>query len=336
MQMRKRNRAARFTVRATLRAAALAAGLIGPAGGALGDQPFPSKPITLIVPGLPGGAFDPPARALAEHVSRMLGQPVIVDHKPGGTMTLGPTTMAHNARPDGHTLSMVVSTIVRIPLMQKVAFDPFADFTYILQVCAVTVGIVTGSEQPFQSLSDAIEYARANPGKLTYGTPGVGSGAHFGMEHVAQVAGISMRHVPFRGAQEGLPAVLGGHVMLYVSASEWKPQVEAGQLRLLAVYTEERRTSWPHTPTLKELGYASPVAAATFGIAGPKGMDPAVTGKLHDAFKAALESPAVRQTLAKHELVPSYAGPDAYRRGLEEVARADKVMVERLGLRRKE
>ena len=336
MQMRKTNPAGQWSRRTFLHAAGITAASFRAAPGALANQPFPSKPITLILPGLPGGAFDPPARALAERVSKTLGQPVIVDHKPGGTMTLGPATMAANAKPDGHTLSFVVSTVVRVPLMQKVAFDPFADFTYILQVCAVTVGIVTASDQPFRSLADAIAYAKANPGKLTYGTPGVGSGAHFGMEHIAQVAGVSMTHVPFRGAQEGIPAALGGHVMLYVSASEWKPQVEAGQMRLLAVYSDERRATWPNVPTLKELGYASRPAAATFSIAGPKGMDAAVASKLHDAFKAALETLEVQQTLAKHELIPSYAGPVEFRRWLEDVARADKVMVEKLGLRRKE
>ena len=327
MQMRKTNPAVQLPRRAFLYAAGTAAILLGATASAvLADHPFPSKPITFIVPGAPGGALDLAARALSEQVSKTLGQPLIVEHKPGGTQTLGPATMAASAKPDGHTISLVASTIVRVPLMQKVAFDPFADFTYVLQVCTVTVGIVTASDQPFQSLADVIAYAKANPGKLTYGSPGIGTNAHFGMEHIARAAGVAMTHVPF-SVQQGIPAALGGHVMLYASASEWKPQVAAGQMRLLAVYSDERRESWPDVPTLKELGYASPVAAATFGIAGPKGMDPAVAAKLHDAFKAALETSAVRQALVKHELVPSYAGPAELRKSLEEVAMADKVMV---------
>ena len=217
--------------------------------------------------------------------------------------------------------------------MQKVAFDPLTDFTYILQLCEVTIGVVTASHQPFQTLADVVAYAKVNPGKLTYGSPGVGSSAHFGMEHFAQIAGISMTHVPF-GAQEGIAAVLGGHIMLYASASEWKPQVAAGQMRLLAVYTDERRDSWPDVPTLKELGYATSLATATFSIAGPKGMDPAVASKLHDAFKHALDTSAVRQSLARYELVPSYAGPEKLRRDLEELAQAEIAMTARLGLRR--
>lgn len=335
MQMRKTNPAAQLSRRAFLHAVGAALVLPGTISGVFAEQPFPSKPITLIVPGGPGGALDLTARALTEQVGTTLGQPMILDHKPGGTQTLGPATMAASAKPDGHTLSLIVSTIVRVPLMQKVGFDPFADFTYILQVCAVTIGIVTASDQPFQNLADVIAYAKANPGKLTYGSPGIGTNAHFGMEYIAQTAGVAMTHVPFR-AQEGIAAALGGHVMLYVSASEWKSQVAAGQMRLLAVFSDERRDSWPNVPTLKELGYATRLAAATFGIAGPKGMDPALTTKLHDAFKAALETPAVRQSLARYELIPSYAGPDEVRKGLEQLARAEKVMIERLGLLRKD
>ena len=333
MQMRKTNPAGRFAARAIVGVLAAAAGLAATAVANAADQPFPSKPVTLIVPGAPGGALDLAARALAGEVGQALGQPIIVDLKPGATQTLGPATMAATAKPDGHTISLVASTIVRVPLMQKVAFDPLMDFTYILQLCEVTIGVVTASHQPFHALSDVIAYAKANPGKLIYGTPGIGSSSHFGMEHVAQTAGISMTHVPFK-AQEGIAAVLGGHIMLFASASEWKPQVAAGQMRLLAVYAEERRDSWPDVPTLKELGYATSLATATFSIAGPKGMDPAVASKLHDAFKHALDTSAVRQSLARYELVPSYAGPEKLRRDLEELAQAEIAMTARLGLRR--
>ncbi len=296
---------------------------------------FPNRPITLIVPGLPGGGIDPIARAISEHAGKSLGQPIVLDHKPGATMTLGPATMASNARPDGHTISIVVSTIVRIPLMQKVAFDPIADFTHIIQLCEVTVGIVTRSDTPFASLADVVTFAKANPGKLTYGTPGVGSGAHFGIEQFARKAGIALTHVPFRGAPEGIAALLGAHIQLYVSASEWKPNVAAGQFRLLGVFTEMRRPTWPDVPTLTELGYPSGLGAATFGIAGPKGMPPMVIERLHDAFKEALDDPRTRESLARHELVPSYRSGADYRNHLEETARIDKEMVAALGLQRK-
>lgn len=303
---------------------------------AIAQDGFPSRPITLIVPGQPGGGFDPIARAIAEHGSRSLGQPMVLDHKPGGTMTLGPATMAANAKADGHTVSMIVSTIVRIPLMQKVPFDPLADFTHIIQLCELTVGVVTRADTPFVSLADVVASAKGNPGKLTYGTPGIGSGAHFGFEQFTRKAGIAMTHVPFRGAPEGIAALLGGHIQLYISASEWKPQVAAGQLRLLGVFSEARRPSWPDTPTFAELGFPTGLGAATFGIAGPKDMPPAVVVRLHDTFKAALDDPHTREILARHELVPSYrSGPD-YRKQLEDTAAIEKQMVAALGLQRKD
>jgi tripartite-type tricarboxylate transporter receptor subunit TctC len=303
---------------------------------ALAQDVFPSRPVTLIVPGQPGGGFDPIARAIAEYASRSLGQPVILDHKPGGTMTLGPATMAANAKADGHIVSMIVSTIVRIPLMQKVPFDPLADFTHIIQLCELTVGVVTRVDTPFLSLPDVVAFAKGNPGKLTYGTPGIGSSAHFGFEQFTRKAGIAMTHVPFRGAPEGIAALLGGHIQLYVSASEWKPQVAAGELRLLGVFSEARRPSWPDTPTFTELGFPTGLGAATFGIAGPRGMPPAVVVRLHDTFKAALDDPHTREILARHELVPSYRSGSDYRKHLEDTAAIEKQMVAALGLQRKD
>ena len=296
---------------------------------------FPVKPIVLILPGLPGGAFDFFARPLVETAAKILGQTVILDHKPGGTMTLGPAQMAATAKPDGHTLSVVVSTIVRIPFMQKVSFDPIADFTHIIQLCEVAVGVVTRSDQPFKSIADIVAYAKDNPGKLTYGTPGVGSGAHFGMEQMSRKAGITLTHVPFRGAQEGVPAVLGGHVTMYISASEWKPQVQAGQLRVLGVMSAKRRPSWPDAPTFDELGYPSGLAAATFGIVGPKGMDPSIVATLHDALKQASEDASVRDAWANRELVPHYRSGADYRQHLTDIAKLDQEMVALLGLNRR-
>jgi tripartite-type tricarboxylate transporter receptor subunit TctC len=302
----------------------------------LAQDAFPSRPVTLIVPGLPGGGFDPIARAISEHAARSFGQPVVLEHKPGGTMTIGPATMVANARTDGHTVSMIVSTIVRIPLMQKVPFDPLADLTHIIQLCELTVGVVTRADMPFSSVADVVEFAKNNPRKLTYGTPGIGSGAHFGFEQFARKAGITMTHVPFRGAPEGIAALLGGHIQLYVSASEWKPQVAAGQFRLLGVFSETRRASWPDTPTFTELGFPTGLGAATFGIAGPKGMPPGTVVRLHDTFKAALDDPKTREILARHELVLSYRSGADYRRYLEETALVDKEMVVALGLQRKD
>lgn len=297
--------------------------------------PFPSRPITLLVPGLPGGAFDFMARPVTDHAAKTLGQPIALDHRPGAGFAIAAAALA-TAKPDGYTLSIVVSTIGRVSLMQRLPFDPLADFTYVLQVCDVAVGISARSDLPFQTVPELVAYARENPGKVTYGSPGVGSGAHVGMEHLARRAGIKLTHVPYRGMQEAIPAILGNHIMLLVSALEWKPYVETGQLRALAMMTAERRSIWPDVPTLAELGYATPITSASFAIAGPKGLAPPIVARLHDAFKAAIDDPAVKSSLASRELLPSYRPGADFGRHLEAMMPIEREIITALGLGRKD
>ena len=157
----------------------------------------------------------------------------------------------------------------------------------------------------FKTWKDVVDYAKANPGKVTYASPGAGTSLHIGMEQIAAAAGIQLTHVPFKGGAETNAAVLGGHTTLQADSTGWKPLVDGGKLRLLAIWTGERSKNWPDTPTLKELGYPF-VFDSPFGIAGPKGMDPAVVAKLHDAFKKAVEDSGVIATLAKYDMVPRY------------------------------
>ena len=275
------------------------------------------------------------ARPVTEHAARTLGQPVLLDHKPGGGFAIAPATLA-TAKPEGYALSIVVSNIIRVSLMQRLPFDPLADLTYILQVCDVAVGISARSDLPFKTIPELVAYARENPGKVTYGSPGVGSGAHIGMEQLARKAGIKLTHVPFRGMQEAIPAILGGHIMLLTSALEWKPHVETGQLRVLAMMTTERRALWPDVPTLSELGYASPLNFASFAIAGPKGLPAPIVSRLHDAFKAAIDDPAVKVALVSRELLPSYRSGADFRRHLEAMIPLERETVTALGLGRKD
>lgn len=309
--------------------------LLSLAGRGQAQAAFPSKPIALFVPGLSGGAFDFMARPVTEHAARTLGQPIVLDYKPGGGFTIAPAALA-TAKPDGYTLSIVVSNIVRVPLMQRVSFDPLADFTYILQVCEVAVAIAARVDQPYSTIAELVTYARANPGKVVYGSPGVGSGAHLGMEQFAIKAGIKLTHLPFRGMQEAIPAILGGHVPMLVSALEWKPYVQTGQLRPLAMLTPERQPAWADTPTLAELGFGSPLSTAAFAIAGPKDMPPAIVMRLHDAFKAAVDDPAVRHAIVARDLVPHYRSGADFRRHLESIIPIEREMVATLGLQRKD
>jgi tripartite-type tricarboxylate transporter receptor subunit TctC len=318
-------------VAANLFAAALA--LFVPSAGLA--QGYPEKPVTLIVPWPAGGATDIAMRAIAEGATKHLGQNIAIDNKPGASGTLGPAVMAANGKPDGYTIAQMPITVMRLPLMQKTTWDAMRDFTYIVHLTGYTFGITAKADGQFKSWSDVVEFAKANPGKVTYATPGAGTSLHIGMEQIAAKSGIQITQVPFKGNAESNAAVLGGHTTLQADGTGWKALVDAGQLRLLAIWTQERSKNWPDTPTLKELGYPF-VFDSPFGIAGPKGMDPAVVQKLHDAFKKGIEEPAVIATLAKYDMVPRYLDTVSYRKSVEEIIVNEKAALEKIGLAKKE
>ena len=297
-------------------------------------QTYPSKPITFIVPWPAGGSSDITLRAMCESASKVLGQPFQVDNKSGAAGTLGPATMAATAKPDGYTIAQLPISVFRLPVMQKTAFDPMKDFTYISHLSGYTFGVTTAADQPFKTFKDVIEFAKANPGKVTYGTPGAGSSLHIGMERIAAQAGIKWTQVPFKGGAETNAAVLGQHTMLQADSTGWRPLVDAGKLRLLMVWTSARSPNFPDVPTLKELGYPM-VYDSPFGIAGPKGMDPKIVAKLHDAFKKALDDPAVIATLAKFDMVPNYKNTEDYKKFVVEVTDSERKVIEKLGLGKK-
>jgi tripartite-type tricarboxylate transporter receptor subunit TctC len=321
----------RHFVAANLFAAALA--LFVPTAGLA--QGYPEKPVTLIVPWPAGGATDIAMRAIAEGATKHLGQNIAIDNKPGASGTLGPAVMAANGKPDGYTIAQMPITVMRLPLMQKTTWDAMRDFTYIVHLTGYTFGITAKADGQFKSWSDVVEFAKANPGKVTYATPGAGTSLHIGMEQIAAKSGIQITQVPFKGNAESNAAVLGGHTTLQADGTGWKALVDAGQLRLLAIWTPERSKNWPDTPTLKELGYPF-VFDSPFGIAGPKGMDPAVVQKLHDAFKKGIEEPAVIATLAKYDMVPRYLDTVSYRKSVEEIIVNEKAALEKIGLAKKE
>jgi tripartite-type tricarboxylate transporter receptor subunit TctC len=316
---------------ATLAAAASVVTMIGTAAVA---QDYPTKPITLIVPWPAGGGTDLSMRAIAEAASKHLGQPIVIDNKAGASGTVGPATMAAAAKPDGYTISQIPITVFRLPLMQQVSFNPATDFTYIVHLTGYTFGVTTNVESQFKTWKDVVDFAKANPGKVTYATPGAGTSLHIGMEQIAQQAGIKLTQVPFKGQAESNAAVLGQHTMLQADSTGWRPLVDGGKLRLLMVWTGERSPNFKDVPTLKELGYPM-VYDSPFGIAGPKGMDPKIVAKLHDAFKKAIEDPAVIATLAKYDMVPNYKNTEDYKKFVVELTESERKVIESLGMAKK-
>ena len=213
---------ARMRIRTALASLAMLA-----AAFAASAQEFPVKPITLIVPWPAGGPTDVGVRAMAEIAAKHLGQPIIVENKAGGTGTVGPATMAAIAKPDGYTIAQMPITVYRLPMMQNTTWTA-DDFTYIIHLTGYTFAAMAHADTPFKTWQDVLDYAKKNPGKITYATSGAGSSLHLGMEMMAERSGVKFTHVPFKGAAEVNAAVAGGHTMMAAGGLSIKPMVDAG------------------------------------------------------------------------------------------------------------
>ncbi len=293
-------------------------------------QAFPSRTIRLICPWGAGGSADNIMRAMAANAGKTLGGSIIVENKPGAAGTLGAIELV-NAQPDGYTLSQISLAVFRVPHMQKVQFDPSKDFTYIICIAGNVFGLVVRADSPIKSIADLVQYAKLNPGKFAYGSNGIGTTAHLAMEQFAERAGIKLLHIPYKGDSEGLQAILGGHVMSYSGSSTWGSHVDAGSVRLLATYGSKRSKRWASVATLTELGYDT-ISDSPMGFAGPKGMDPVITKRLHDAFKISLDDPAVLTLLDRYDAPVIYLNSADYTKFALNTFAAEKATIERLGL----
>jgi tripartite-type tricarboxylate transporter receptor subunit TctC len=295
-------------------------------------QNFPSRPVTLIVPFPAGGGTDINLRALATATERHLGQSIVIENRGGAGGTLGPGQMAATAKPDGYILSQLPITVFRYPFMTKTTFDPVKDFTYIISLTGYTFGVAVRREAPWTTFQQLLGYAKANPGKINYGTPGAGTSLHITMEQIAKQQGIKWTYVPFKGNAETNAALLGGHIDVIADSTGWGELVNSGVFRLLVTWGANRTRNWPDVPTLKETGIDL-VSNSPFGIGGPAGMDPAIAATLHDAFKKGMEEPAYGATLAQLDQEPFYLNSADYREfALAQIAEQQQ-LVRDLGLR---
>ena len=295
-------------------------------------QAFPSRPVSIYVAFPAGGPTDQFFRALAESASKVLGQSVIVENKPGAGGTLAPIA-AKNAKPDGHVVSQMPLGVFRVPHMQKSPqFDPIKDFTYIICLTGYTFGLAVPASAPWKTIKDYVEDAKRNPGKIDYGSTGTGTTPHLVMEEFAQKAGIKLTHVPFKGSADLMASLLGGHIQSASDSTGWAPHVEAGKLRLLATFGPKRTKRWPDVPTLAELGYDT-ISDSPFGIAGPAGMDATTVKVLHDAFRKSLDDPKVLGLLERYDQPVIYMGPEEYTKFARQTFEAERATIDRLGLR---
>ena len=304
------------------------------AGTSAQAQSYPTKPVTLIVPWPAGGSTDLVLRALADATQKHLGQPIVIDNKPGASGTLGPAQMAANAKPDGYTIAQIPITVFRLPFMTKTTFDPKKDFTYVAGLTAYTFGVVVKSDSPWKTFKEFIEYAKVNPGKIKYGSPGTGTSLHIGMEQIAKATGVKWTHVPFKGGAELNAATLGGHISGHADSTSWAALVNSGDFRLLVTWSPERTRNWPKVPTLQEEGI-NLVLNSPYGVAGPKGMDPKVVKVLADAFAKGVKEPAYAEALKKFDQELAFLDTAAYEKHAVEQIEEAKALVDELGLGKK-
>jgi tripartite-type tricarboxylate transporter receptor subunit TctC len=259
---------------------------------------WPAKPIRLVVNFAPGGAADVIARALGPQLSQALQQPVIIDNKPGAGGNLGSGEVAKSPN-DGYTLLMSSGGAITInPLIySNMGFNPEKDLVSVAAVSRVLVFLEANPALPVTNVQEFIAYARANPGKLSFGSPGQGSSPHLAGELLKRMAKIDATHVPYKGAGPALTDVLGGQLQFWFDPGPGLKHVKDGKLKLLAVGSSKRSPMFPEVPTLAEAGLAGFDADSLFGIYAPAGTPPAVVTRLHAEINKALQVAAVTDAI---------------------------------------
>jgi tripartite-type tricarboxylate transporter receptor subunit TctC len=292
---------------------------------------FPNRSIRLVIPWPPGASADAFLRTIADQAGRRLGQTVVPDNKPGANGTFGAIALK-DAKPDGYTLAQIHTGVVRAQLMaEQPAYNTQTDFTYIIQLSGSAHGIVVRADSPYKTLEDVIAAAKDKPGKLNYGTFGPSSVQNMTMVDLQQRLGIELTHVPYRGGSELYQGLLGSQIEIIADASGWIPLVQSGQFRLLVVWGSNRMKLFPEVRTLKEAGIDL-VVNSPYGICGPKGMDPAIVKKLHDAFKEALYDAATQTVMEKFSMPTLYQNAAGYQADYKELEGVERANLKRVGL----
>ena len=265
------------------------------------SQAFPARPLRVIVPQPPGGGFDFVARALAERLSKQIGQPVVVENKPGSGTLVG-TDLAAKAAPDGYSLLMgsVSNIALNMGLYEKLSYDSLRDFEPVGLAVSYSYTLMARKDLPFNSLKEVVEHARANPGKLSYASAGNGSGQHVLAAALWHLAGVNLVHVPYRGAQAAYQDLLGGRVDLFFDLSSTaRTQVQAGTVKALALSGAERNPMHPQVPTISESGVAQLDLESWFGYFVPSKTPPEVQERLRAELAKVIAQPDLQEVFRK-------------------------------------
>lgn len=275
-------------------------------------QGFPSRPIRLLIPAVAAGGSDTAARIIAPHMAATLGQPVVVDNRPGGSGNLANEMLAQ-AAPDGHTLQLATigNTAVNPLIQRNLAVDPLRDFTHVSLVVQVTNLLVVPADRPFRDVAGLLAASRARAGALSYGSSGVGSAGHLSGVLLDQLAGLENVHVPYRGGGQLITDILSGKLdFAFATAATTLDHVQTGRLRALAVPSAERSPLAPDVPTMAEAGLPGYAVLNWYMMVAPRGLPAAVTQALNAALLAALADAEVARKLAAQGLEPLPSSPE--------------------------
>jgi tripartite-type tricarboxylate transporter receptor subunit TctC len=277
-------------------------------------QAYPTRPITLVVPIAAGGATDTAARIIAEKLQRSLQQSVVVDNRPGAGSVIGTNFVAKSA-PDGYTLLLMEPGAVLAKWLNKAApFDVTSNFSPIAMFAISPLVLFAHPSVPFKNVEELIAYAKSNPGKLSVGTPGIGTPHHLAAAWLNTGAKIDITHVSYRGAAPALNDLLGGQIpLIWASPVAVMPFVEEGKVKALAISSQQRDRTWPGVPTVAESGVPGFDTANWFGIVAPAGVRPEVVARVGQAVREAIDNPDVQKRMAAVGLHLEFRDSDQFR-----------------------
>ncbi len=299
----------------TIGAAALAALLIGGVVSARAQaQTYSTHPITLIIPFAPGGSTSIVGRTIADKMTETLGEKVLVDNRPGAGGTVGTRAVAKSA-PDGYTIGLGYTGTLAIgpTLYRKAGYDPRKDFAPIGMIGNAPNSLVVHPSFPAKTLPEFVAYAKANPGKVNFGSGGAGTASHITGEYFSRAAGVKLTHIPYKGSGPALVDLIGGHIpMAFSPIPATHASVAAGQLRALAVTSPGRSTLLPEVPTIAESGLPGFDASLYYGLIAPAGTPRPIIDRLNTALRAALGSDDVKKRLVQDGTEPTPGAPEDY------------------------
>jgi len=299
-------------------------------------QPYPSRSIQLIIPNVPGSIMDINSRILSEDLGKILGTQIIPINKPGAATTLGTDALAKSKK-DGYTIGYTSNAIVyaRILNPETMHFDPEKDIEPLGLHLLVPLAIAVRADSPWKTFNELLDYAKKNPGKLRVDTIGIGSPAHFNLEIIQSLTGAQFTHVPFKGGESVITALLGGHLeMTYDAINKIYPHVESGKLRILLL--TYKMSDFPNVPTITDLGYKQELVSTWFAMYSPSGLPEEVKKVLVPAVEKAIKNPESKAKIEKMKFIVDYKSPaEMKKRVAEEYERAVQI-ADKVGLRKKD